>query len=236
MILLVKRKANYYRRFGLDIWGLSLTSLCNSDKHFYKCWFISFFLKIYKARIERKWKRLKRYIYRIDIIEFSTRKKKFKLRWLSLRLTRLFFLTLKDHQFRQLFKKASKMTGNLGTNYCHLLECRLIQLSYRTNYTLDVFHSINLVKAGFFWINFKSINFLNAVVPVTAFITVEKRARGMIRHILNRKLELKLFLFNTPRFLFISFRLWFAILTKKPKKQDLVYPISIDIQRITGYY
>jgi hypothetical protein len=53
---------------------------------------------------------------------------------------------------------------------------------------------------------------------------------------LYKRLSLKSILFNTPRFLFISFRFWTVFLLKKPKKKDLVYPISIDIQRISGYY
>jgi hypothetical protein len=43
-------------------------------------------------------------------------------------------------------------------------------------------------------------------------------------------------LFNFPRYLFISWKHWYLYILKKPKKRDIVYPISIDVQRITGYY
>jgi hypothetical protein len=57
-----------------------------------------------------------------------------------------------------------------------------------------------------------------------------------IRYHLYKRLSLRSILFNTPRFLFISFKFWAAFLIKKPKRKDLIYPISIDIQRISGYY
>lgn len=69
-----------------------------------------------------KWKKLRRYIYRIDIIDIKQRKKKYNKRWLSIRLTRLYFLTLHDYQFRKLFTRARKITGDLESNYCYLLE------------------------------------------------------------------------------------------------------------------
>ena len=34
----------------------------------------------------------------------------------------------------------------------------------------------------------------------------------------------------------ISYKFVFAFMIKKPTKNSLVYPINLDIQRITGYY
>jgi hypothetical protein len=70
MILLIKKKGDYYRRFKLDIWGLSFTDENNSKEWYFKSWILRFFLKIYRKKVERWWKSKRRYIYRIDIMIF----------------------------------------------------------------------------------------------------------------------------------------------------------------------
>jgi hypothetical protein len=236
MILLIKKKGNYYRRFKLDIWGLSFCDENNSKENHHRSWILRFFLKIYKKKIEKWWQNKKRYIYRIDIIDIPKKIKKWNKRWLSIRLCRLYFLTLQDHQFRNIFKKASKLTGNLELNYCYYLECRTITIIYRTNFLANIFNCIMFIKRNRLFINNYPINYINAVIPVNSLIKPSEIWIPWIKYHLYKRIILKSILFNTPKFLFISFRFWLVFLLKKPKRNDLVYPISIDIQRISGYY
>lgn len=135
-----------------------------------------------------------------------------------------------------MFKKASKLTGNLGSNYCYLLECRTITLVYRTNFLANIFNCMMFVKRKRLFINQKPINYINAVVPIGTSIMPAKVWVPWIRYHLYKRLSLRSVLYNTPRFLFISFRFWVAFLMKKPNRKDLIYPIALDIQRISGYY
>lgn len=236
MILLIKQKCNYYRRFELDIWGLSYVDSKANEVEFKKSWFIFFFLRMFKERMANKWKRMRRYIYRIDIIDIRRRKKKWNKRWVSLRLTRLYFLTLQDHQFRMMFRKANKMSGDLESNYCHLLECRLFPLTYRTNFLPNMFLALDFCKKKRLFINYKTINYVNAIIPVGTFITARKLWRKWIKFQFLKRLKLKAVLFNTPRYFFMSWQYYFLYMLRKPRKKDFVYPIAIDIQRITGFY
>jgi ribosomal protein S4 len=238
MILIIKKKNRFYRKYQKDLWGLCFTDYkaTEKNKNFKKSWIIRFFLKIYKKRIERRWKRLRRYIYRIDIIDLRYRKKKYNKRWLSIRFTRLYFLTLQDHQFRQLFKKAQKLTGNLNTNYCYLLEGRLLPIFYRTNFLASLFVIINFIKNKNVLINFKKITYVNTLINIGSFITFRKKLKRYMFSFLYKRILVKAILFNRPRYLFISYKYAFAYIFKKLKKKDLVYPISLDIQRISGYY
>lgn len=236
MILLIKKKGDYYRRFKLDIWGLSFCDENNSKEDHKKSWILRFFLKIYRLRIERWWKLKRRYIYRIDIIDIPKKIKKWNKRWLSIRLCRLYFLTLQDHQFRNMFKLSSKLTGNLERNYCYLLECRTITIIYRTNFLANIFNCMMFVKRKRLFINDKPLSYINAVIPVYSLIKPADIWIPWIKYHLYKRLILKSVLFNSPRYLFISFKFWTVYLIKKPKKLDLVYPIAIDIQRISGYY
>jgi ribosomal protein S4 len=236
MILLIKHKCRFYRRFELDIWGLSYIDIKATNKNFMKSWYLRFFFKIYLEKIERRWKKRRRYIYRIDIIDIIKRKKKFNKRWVSIRLTRLYFLTLQNYQFRILFNKAKKLNGDLETNYCFLLECRLLPLFYRTNFIIDLFKIIKFIKENKVLINFKCQNYLNSIVNLGSIITFKKSQKKFIKYLLLKRLKLKAILFNTPQYLFVSFRFFFGFLLKKPKRNNFVYPINIDIQRISGYY
>lgn len=127
---------------------------------------------------------------------------------MSLRLTRLYFLTLQDHQFRKLFSKARKLTGDLESNYCHLLEGRLLPLFYRTNFLSNVFKVMSFIKDSNVLLDYKSMSSVNYVVKVSTCITFNKKFLKKIRYQLAHRLKINAILFNTPRFFYISFRLW----------------------------
>jgi len=178
---------------------------------------------------------MKRYIYRIDVITHTHKKRRFDKRFLSLRLARLYFLSIKDNQFRYLFKKAVKLDGNLESNYCLLLECRIVAIFYRTNFMYNIFEIINFVRNGNVYIDFKKRKNINGFIKNNSFITCSFKSIGKLQYNLLKRLKNKMILFYTPRFMFISYYFFFAFLYKKPTKKDFVYPFSLDIQRITGY-
>lgn len=288
MVIFIKHRYYFYRRFEYDIWGLCLLDMKISNKfknsYFFdklsqeeelsdkilkfkqklkkkfkfnlkknsslvdtfkkkqeniqwatKSWLLRFFFRLYTSALERRYERSRRYIYRIDLITHIKKRRKFNKRFLSLRIARLYFLTLKDYQFRSLFRRASKLDGNLEQNYCLLLECRIMAIFYRTNFLCNIFEIIQFVKAGYVFINFKIIKHINAPISNTSYITCSKNTISRLRSNLIKRLKFQLILFNTPRFLFISYFFFFAYLCKLPKKRDFVYPFSLDIQRITGY-
>jgi len=69
-----------------------------------------------------------------------------------------------------MFKKASKLTGNLGSNYCYLLECRTITMVYRTNFLANIFNCIMFVNRKRLFVNKTPLSFINAVIPVNSMI------------------------------------------------------------------
>lgn len=276
MVIFIKHRYYYYRRFEHDIWGLCFLDIAaaddpisfgkgfNSNRYLKdeiikerslilekfnkkainednllslspKSWLLRFFYRLYSLAEERKYQRLRRYIYRIDIITHTKRRRKFNKRFLSLRVARLYFLTLKDYQFRALYRRASKLDGNLESNYCLLLECRVLAIFYRTNFLSNIFEILQFIKAGHVFIDFKKATHVNSKINSLSRINCSKIAIPRLRHFLIKRLENEIILFNTPKFLFVSYYFFFAYLCKLPMKKDFVYPFSLDIQRITGY-
>jgi len=179
---------------------------------------------------------MRKYIYRIDVIKPKKKRRKLSRRFLTLRLARLYFLTLKDYQFRAFFRKASKLDGNLENNYCLLLECRILSLFYRTNFMPNFFEIIQFIRRKNVIIDgkYKSMH-LNAHVPIYSFISFNPKYKTRIIKNLYKRLCAKAILFNAPKFLFVSYFFFFACLFKMPCRQDLVYPVGVDLYRLTGY-
>lgn len=109
MTLLVKHKFSHYRRFEIDIWGVCFNDVRAKKVKKYttekelavnvKSPYFKFFYKLW-ARKKAAWEaRKKRYVYRLDMLPPDRPKKKFNQRFLSIRLTRLYFITLQDHHF-----------------------------------------------------------------------------------------------------------------------------------------
>jgi len=111
MVLTIKKRFGFYKRFEQDIWGLSFSDFELENK------INRFFFEIFLFRQEFKLNRVRRYVYRIDLVTPRRLKKKFKSRFLSLRLVKLFFLTLKYKQFRYLSKLASEKDGLFQSNF-----------------------------------------------------------------------------------------------------------------------
>lgn len=196
----------------------------------------TFFFFANKKRKKKSWANRKRYVYRIDSPVSYKRKRKHNWKWVSVRIIRLYFLTIKDKQFRKLFKKASKLDGNLESNYCHLIEGRILHVLYRTNFLTNLFTTMDFIKYGNVLLNNLTVNFINILVNIGTIITLKQQWKKLLYKDLRKRVLIRAILFNTPKYMQVSFRLAYAILLKKPIKKDLVYPVRIDIQRITGFY
>jgi len=76
MVLLIKKKNNAYRRFRKDIWGLCYDDDRAKYRLYRQSWYLKFFFKIFLDKIANKWKRLRRFVYRIDKIDIDLKEKK----------------------------------------------------------------------------------------------------------------------------------------------------------------
>jgi len=230
MILTIKHKRKLYRRFEKDIWGLAFSNLYLKNR------VAKFFFDLHLERKEIRERTTGRLIYRVDIINPLQTKKKFKYRFISLRLVRLFFLTLQYYQFRYMARVAGRMDGLFQENYCRLLEGRMISFLYRSNFLYNMFEIIAFVKLGNMHINNYVVSRVNYWFNVGDMVSLNKLHRGRLRNILLRRLILHSCLFNTPRYMYVSYKLMLAFMEKAPREKDLIYPIKIDIFRATTYY
>lgn len=243
MLVISKFRNAYYRRFKEDIWGFLITNTSirrvkvgKRFKFTHKNWLLKFFYRIEKARFERWLQRKRRYVYRIDINAPTKRTKKLKIRFVTVRLTRLYFLTLKDHQFRKIFRRAAFLDGNLEDNYLHAIEGRLVAFLYRCNFFKNIFEILDIIKQGVIYVDKKVINVPNYKVPVSKFVTINYKWHKRLKYDWIKRTQKNSWMFSTPQYIYTSFLFYYAYLLTLPKRKYLVYPFKIDIQRLTGYY
>jgi len=132
---------------------------------------------------------------------------------------------------------ALKLTGQLESNYCYLLEGRISAIIYRTNLLANIFEIPMFIKQGHISYEKKLITTTNSLVPIAKLIffhqsLIFKRFITKFK----RRICAKAMLFTIPRFMHINYTFFFFFLYRKPLLTDLVYPIALDIQRLSGYY
>lgn len=246
MTLLVQHKFAHYRRYELDIWGAcfndSKAALLKPNYDFkdlvnkVRSPYFKFFYKLYIRRRLLADARNQRHVYRLDMLPPDRPKNKFKERFLSIRLTRLYFITFQDHQFRALLKKARKLDGSFIKNYFYLLEGRALMVLYRTLFVPTPFDAIHIIKTGDLYFDGHQIRSLRAIITIGKFISLSKRFRYRAQLFLAARVEGSAAIFNVPNYMFVSFNFMIAILLRLARKEEYLYPINVDVQRITGYY
>jgi len=245
MVLTIKNRLSYYKRYEMDIWGVMRTHNTNYIFRKHKEMpflpfgkinnIIIFFYNIYLKKKQNIIKKYRRYIYRLDIIDKPIKKNKLKHRFVSLRLLKLFYINITYRQFRNLAFKMRRKAGNFEENYLMTLECRLLSVLYRTSLIPNPFQCIQLIRQGYVLINLKNVWNINSKIDINCLLNFVPMFKKYIYINLIKRLLKKRTLFNPPTYMFVSYVFLFSYMNRPPRRKDLIYPISLDIYRASGY-
>merc|ERR1712127_323706 len=144
---------------------------------------------IEKLRVERWLERRRRYVYRIDLNVRRERYKRMKKRFVSVRLTRLYFITLRERQFRVIFRRAAMLDGNMQDNFLHAIEGRLVSFLYRCHFFRNFFEILDVIKQDIIIIRGKRVKLPNIKVPLGEFVRFEPRWHGRLQELSERRTE-----------------------------------------------
>ena len=91
---------------------------------------------------------------------------------------------ISERQFRNLYKKASRMPGVTGDNMISLMEQRLDNTIYRMGFAISRAQARQMVTHAYFFINGKPVNSPSMCVSVNDVITTKnkKGIQNLIRH------------------------------------------------------
>jgi hypothetical protein len=235
MVLTLKHRIRYYRRFRTDIWGLKLLSYTSNLKKFKRI--TKIFLKWYIERQLRRKQMFQRFIYRIDVVRPRRKYRYIKKRFLTLRIVKLFYLTLTYKNFNKIAFIASKKDGSFANHFFLALEGRLICFLYRTTFVSNMFESLRYVKSSFVTLNKKIFNFVNQPVSLFVILSFHPSIKKKVYYDFCRRIVFeKRSLFNPPNYLFVSYWFLFAFMLKMPLERNFVKTTkSLDYFRATGF-
>lgn len=209
-------------------------TMSNDLKVSYKFFFFYFF-KQFKKRMSLKMLAKRPFVYRIDLLRRKLVRKKFKWRFVTLRLVKFYYVLFSYKQFKNLARKTKKQDGLFENNYVLALEGRLVNFLYRTSLVDTLFKSISLIKSGFITLNWKVFTYPNQscllfdVLSFLPFILYDIFFDFIYR------LSMRLVLHTPLRYMFVSFFFLFSFMFKGPFKQDIPNKKLIDLYRLTGY-
>ena len=85
---------------------------------------------------------------------------------------------LLEKQFRNIFKKASKETGNTGLRLLQLLEMRLDNVVYKLGYAYSINQARQLVGHGHIKVNGKKITLPSYTVKVSEAVELDEKTKS----------------------------------------------------------
>lgn len=199
----------------------------------HKLFFLHFFNN-FKKRRQFFFNRFKPFVYRINVLKSQFNFKRWKKRFVSLRIVKFYYSILSIRHFRKISRSAKRKSGLYESNYVLFLEGRLINFLYRTGFVGDIFKSLYIIRGGFVSINNVVKTFANQIVKMFDIVTFSPVLR--IELYLNYFLRLHRWLVLHPpiRCIYFSFIFLFTFFFRAPSKKDIPNRKSVNIYRLTS--
>ena len=99
-----------------------------------------------------------------------------------------------------------------------------------------MFEIVEHIKSNKILINGYISNYVNKNLKIGDIVSFRGINLIKFRSNLLKRLRIQGFIFNTPRYLFASYKLFFVFMERQPCDNDLAFPIKLDIYRATGFY
>jgi hypothetical protein len=265
MVLLVRHRYAHYRRYLLDIWGVVRVGTMDLERPEYaldapltelgKSWLSShrlselldqgsrrktrlllFFYKLWERRRMRRYKRARKFVYRIELHGPQRFRRYRRPTFLGVRLVRLFYLTYNYRQLRRLVLGAHGKVGFYEENLAFALESRLMCFLYRTGFVSTLFSSIDFIRHSFVLINHAPFSFIHHKVKLGDLVSFPHQGAGILYPRLLKRLQKKASLFPPAPFLFVSFALLCAYYKRPPRFGELVFPLRMNLHSVVNYF
>lgn len=223
---LIKYRYKLYKRFELDVWGL----LNNNPVFGHPV--VRFFQDSYRHRAERAKQRFRQFIYRIDVINPDKMHKRRKWKFISMQLVRLFYRGINQKKVFRFSKIASAASGLWVDNFLMLIESRISTILYRINWIPNILFIKQFLSHGGVTVDLKVPLNSNFNIRPSSLIHLTLFAVTQVKLNLYYRLLNNMVYFNTPRYIFVNYKLMFASLYRNPKLVDLSFPVLLDIYRL----
>ena len=132
-----------------------------------------------------------------------------------------FVYGLQEKQFRNLYAKAEKRPGQVGTNLLVMLESRFDNVVFRMGFAATRREARQLVNHGHFLVNGKKANIPSMELKAGDVITVKEKSQSSPKF-----KELKDMVITTPQWISIDLNKLEGKIVTAPSREDIDLPIA----------
>ena len=111
-----------------------------------------------------------------------------------------------------------------------------MMILYRTVFVSNLFDAMRCIKKGLLHVEGFPVTSYHFYIGLTKMIHFDLYYTRRIKKSLWIRAYGRSFIYSAPTFLYVNYIYIVAFLLRYPVRQDFVYPIAIDIQRLVGYY
>lgn len=145
---------------------------------------------------------------------------------------RMHYGRVSEKQFRNIFKLASRMKGNIAENFVGLLERRLDAVIYRMNIAPTIFAARQMVSHGHIKVNGRRVNIPSARVSIGDTIEVKQdlKANPLVQNALSRNEK------RVPDYIEFNNNDVSGKVLRIPSISDVPYPFDPELNLIVEFY
>lgn len=229
MSTIIRNKHKFYKKTLIDLWGHHFT--------YYKASKAVNFMRIMKSEGKaRHWYYKRDFVFSYKRRRRFRRAKRFKSAFIQRRFLRNYYLVLTLKNIRKYMYLASRKAGYYYGNFFTLLEGRIYMLAYRSTFITNIFLIRNVITHGIFTVNGLVRRHYNFVLQPGDIFQVSFDYRPLMREDLLMRLDRDNIFYRVPNYLFSNFNFMFVFFWRFPKKEDLVFPIALDLQVASEFY
>lgn len=137
-----------------------------------------------------------------------------------------------ERQFRNIFKEASRLSGDTSENLIGLLEKRLDAIVYRMKFVPTVFSARQFVSHGHVLVNGKKTNIPSYRLKEGDVIEVRERSRN-INMVLEASQSGER---DVPDYLDVDHKSMKGKFIRAPKFEDVPYPVQMEPNLVVEFY
>jgi len=227
----LKERSKLYKDNLVDLWG----HFFHYPKKSKAINFIRTFVKEKKAK--------RKYLRRRFSFIFKKRRKfrwfkRLKLKLVLKHYLRNFYMVFSLNTIAKFMRIAKRQRGYFFPNFLNFLEQRIYMLAYRTQFITNMFIIRQVIRYGMFAVNgVIKYNYNFRVKPGDWFHFSSKDWRKLFRRDLIIRLKRKNVLYKAPKYLFMNYRLLYAIILRRPRKWDIIFPVpKFDWQLASDFF
>ncbi len=224
MVCLIRKRNKFYKKVLLDVWG--------HHKLYKKVTKLIHFMKIIRDhRRERNLLFRREFVFNFKRRIWFRFKKRFKYKYIAHRFLYNFFLIMRRKNFLKYRVIARKKKGYFFKNYIGFIEGRLFMLIYRANFVNNIFKLKFIIDRGIFLVDGVRKYYSNYFVNVGELVQVDFKYKKLLRIDMKIRFNNKNILYSPRKYLFVSYKFLFIFFLRSPKKEELKYPIRLDVYK-----